>query len=459
MAKQNTLTIIKGAAIPQSATVPLLDPTDTTTSPADGSGSNKQATVPEWAIALTGTGWLTEGSATWVYATALAMAVASDVTARVPVGTKMSYFNNGGTGYGFVSAVTNFGITFTGVTSVTSTDVFTKVAHGLTTLSPVYASGGLASTGLSLNTPYWPVTVTTDTFKLALTPGGSAIDITGTNDSALVLVSASFITLGTGSTALVSGAITVPRYSYAAIPQGFTTALAVASLGGALANPLASDTLWSAKGDLAVATANDVAAVLGVGSFGSTLKADTNETTGLVYGYAEDLRSKYLKPLNSYETYPRAVGCANIAPLSTGVVSLFAIVLPKNFVVTNVTIISGTTPAGTPTHYWVSLCNNSFVSLRSSADQTTTAWGASTTKTIALATPFTTTYEGVHYIALMVTATTPPSLNGQTLSAGSGTTPRIALTGITGQTTAPADGTNLATVPATLTLFAWAFVT
>ena len=49
---------------------------------------------------------------------------------------------------------------------------------------------------------------------------------------------------------------------------------------------VASDTIWNAKGDLAVGTASDTAARLGVGSNGQVLTADSGETTGLKWAAA-----------------------------------------------------------------------------------------------------------------------------------------------------------------------------
>lgn len=61
-----------------------------------------------------------------------------------------------------------------------STDVITKTAHGLTngTYARVSNIGGLLPAPLDAGTDYYVRDVTTDTFKLALTAGGSAINIT-----------------------------------------------------------------------------------------------------------------------------------------------------------------------------------------------------------------------------------------------------------------------------------------
>lgn len=54
--------------------------------------------------------------------------------------------------------------------------------------------------------------------------------------------------------------------------------------------------------------------------------------------------------------------------------------------------------------------------LSQSADQTNTAWAANTVKTLALATPQRITTAGVYYAAIMVKATTPPTLLGHSVA-------------------------------------------
>jgi hypothetical protein len=164
------------------------------------------------------------------------------------------------------------------------------------------------------------------------------------------------------------------------------------------------------------------------------------------------LLTDVLKPTGSYETMPRTAGPVNeVSALTSGRVQLAAIALPTGLVVTNITFFTGTTAASIPTHWWVSLCNSAFVTLRSSADQLTGAMAVNTKFTVALSSTVTTASSGVFYIAIMVTATTPPTLLGSPGPGGSGVisgvTPMSNLVGLTGQTTAPADGTNLATTP------------
>jgi hypothetical protein len=65
-------------------------------------------------------------------------------------------------------------------TADAGTDVCTDAAHGLSNGQAVrLTTTDTLPGGLALNTTYWVIDKTTDTFKLSLTSGGSAVDITG----------------------------------------------------------------------------------------------------------------------------------------------------------------------------------------------------------------------------------------------------------------------------------------
>lgn len=100
--------------------------------------------------------------------------------------------------------------------------------------------------------------------------------------------------------------------------------------------------------------------------------------------------------------------------LATGVMTAVRIKLFAGDVITNISVRSGATAAGTPTAYWVALYSNAGTPalLAQSADQTSTAWAANTTKTLALATAQTISKTDYYWVAIMVTATTPPTLLG-----------------------------------------------
>lgn len=84
-------------------------------------------------------------------------------------------------------------------TAVASTDVVTVTAHGLDDGDKIVFQSGYTPTGLTANTTYFVRDKTTNTFKVAATAGGSAIDITV--DSALLWVGkVATITAGNGFT-------------------------------------------------------------------------------------------------------------------------------------------------------------------------------------------------------------------------------------------------------------------
>jgi hypothetical protein len=100
------------------------------------------------------------------------------------------------------------------------------------------------------------------------------------------------------------------------------------------------------------------------------------------------------------------------AALTTQVILAVAIPLQAGDVITNLTFKSGATAAGTPTNWWFALYDNSATPnlLQQTADQTTTAWAANTAKQLALASVVAITVSGIYYAAIMVKATTVPSL-------------------------------------------------
>lgn len=101
------------------------------------------------------------------------------------------------------------------------------------------------------------------------------------------------------------------------------------------------------------------------------------------------------------------------AALTTQVMLCVAVALQKGDVITNITFKAGATAAGTPTNWWAALYddNASAPALMSqSADQLTAAIAANAVKTLALATPQEIPRAGIYYAALMVKATTVPSL-------------------------------------------------
>lgn len=167
-----------------------------------------------------------------------------------------------------------------------------------------------------------------------------------------------------------------------------------------------------------------------------------------VYQLAADAalsREQALAPTGALaETVPRAGGTlVNSGYLVSGRLHLVAINLAKGTTVTSISFMSGTQAAVAPTAQWFALYDSAYALLRQTADDTSTAWGASTVKTLALTSTFTTTYSGLHYLGICVVAGTTPSLQCDlTLSTVLALPPFLNAVGDTGlTTTAPATAT------------------
>lgn len=100
------------------------------------------------------------------------------------------------------------------------------------------------------------------------------------------------------------------------------------------------------------------------------------------------------------------------AALTTQVITAVPIVLEVGDRVTSLSVLSGATAASVPTNWWLALYDTAAVPalIAQTADQLTAAWAADTIKTLALSTAYTATSTGVYYVAVMVKATTVPSL-------------------------------------------------
>jgi len=118
------------------------------------------------------------------------------------------------------------------------------------------------------------------------------------------------------------------------------------------------------------------------------------------------------RPSGRYETNSR-LRCGTTSTPTSGSLYLVPIWLPKGAVISNLSFASGGTAAVTPTNWWFTLHDRSRVALARTADQLTAAWAANTVKTLAIAqttagaaSSYTTTYGGLHYLGVMIKATT-----------------------------------------------------
>lgn len=140
------------------------------------------------------------------------------------------------------------------------------------------------------------------------------------------------------------------------------------------------------------------------------------------------------------ETIPREV-CAevNTTVAASGTLNMQLVYLKAGTLVSNISLCSATTAAGTPTHYLFGLYDSSLNLLATSADATTAAWAANTVKTLAMTTPYRVPTSGLYYIGYFMTATTVPTLKGHTGKTGgqlAAVAPIVSGTSSTGLTTA-----------------------
>jgi len=184
---------------------------------------------------------------------------------------------------------------------------------------------------------------------------------------------------------------------------------------------------------------NDVVSWSGEGGWKNT----SNNITPL-------LNNKMVLSGALYETFDRNL-CneVNTSVLSSGRLSLQSIWLPAGTTISSISFWSATTALSAGTNQLFGLYDINLNLLRSSVNDTSTAWGANSRKTLSLTSTFTTTYSGLHYLGIMVTGTVP-TLKGNTAKTGgqlSAGLPSMGGTSTTGLTTAlPATANALGTV-------------
>ncbi|MEV6836760.1 right-handed parallel beta-helix repeat-containing protein [Streptomyces sp. NPDC051133] len=169
---------------------------------------------------------------------------------------------------------------------------------------------------------------------------------------------------------------------------------------------------WSASTALSVSTAAPFTGPGGMQALPGTNQVDGDLTP--LPALEAALRSS-----GRFETTSR-LRCGTSSTPTSGTLYLVPIWLPRGTVVSNITFVSGGTAAASPTNWWFSLHDSSRKMLARTADQTTTAWPANTVMTKAVAqttagsaSSYTTTYTGLHYLGIMVKATTQPNIVGE----------------------------------------------
>lgn len=102
--------------------------------------------------------------------------------------------------------------------------------------------------------------------------------------------------------------------------------------------------------------------------------------------------------------------------LTSGTESLVLIWLEAGTLVSQIGLVSSSTALAAGTNQWFSLRSSVRALLGVTADDTSTAWGTNTKKTLVMATPYLVPASGLYYVGIMVAAGTPPNLLGAALS-------------------------------------------
>lgn len=97
--------------------------------------------------------------------------------------------------------------------------------------------------------------------------------------------------------------------------------------------------------------------------------------------------------------------------VTSGTVRAHAIYLPKGATISSITFVSASAALGSGTHQIFGLYDSTLAKVAETNDDTSTAWGTNTAKTLNLTTPYVVTADGLHYLALLVTATNMPNLH------------------------------------------------
>lgn len=108
----------------------------------------------------------------------------------------------------------------------------------------------------------------------------------------------------------------------------------------------------------------------------------------------------------------------NTTLTTTGQVYMQAIWLAAGTVVSTISIWSATTGAGTPTHCNAGLYDSAGNQLATGTDLTTTAWAANTRRNFTMQSAYAVPTSGLYYIAYSTTATTCPTIKGNTARTG-----------------------------------------
>lgn len=175
-------------------------------------------------------------------------------------------------------------VTTTGISADVSTNVFTKTSHGYKDRQPLILVDASTVTGITVIC--FVRDVTTNTFKIAATPGGTAIDIGGSNSSAVKLKSIGGTIFGTPTAAgTVTTKFTVTDSS--ATPQtddSPSLSIAIADVGDPLAFNFPTTFSWQVGSALDL-DLNALYTTGGTGSYTYTMTAGSGHNVSIVSGH------------------------------------------------------------------------------------------------------------------------------------------------------------------------------
>lgn len=134
------------------------------------------------------------------------------------------------------------------------------------------------------------------------------------------------------------------------------------------------------------------------------------DVKGGAYPYEAPLKGLLSITGAKAETVPRMLCNEGALTITSGTVYSQVIFLQKGTVVNSISFCSSTTAAGTPTNQIFGLYGTLGNLLGATNNDTTTAWAANTLKTLTMTSPVTIPVSGAYRLAVLVTATTTPSL-------------------------------------------------
>ena len=188
-----------------------------------------------------------------------------------------------------------------------------------------------------------------------------------------------------------------------------------------------------------VATTNPTGGALVYASGGGVFTRDPNGTVNSLVSGGQAAG----EPTGVIASTCHAFTASATATPTSGTLFIQRIFLPIGQKVSNIGFVTGLTAANGPTHWWTALLDNGYKQQAHSADQLTAAIAASTWQTLAMATPYTATYSGAYFLALMIaTSTTQPTVVSTT------TVPNAALISGTGLIGPVPGGTSTASLTA-----------